>query len=83
MKEQTLIEMKNKVETLVRGLQQVIDEQQHLTALASGTIQALRLMPGYEDAIKILTEKAKQNIEDSKKISDELGYIAANAVIVE
>ncbi len=63
MKEQTLIEMKNKVEALVRVLQQVIDEQQHLTALASGTMQALKLMPGYEDAIKTLTDKAKEEIE--------------------
>jgi peptidyl-tRNA hydrolase len=63
MKEQTLIEMKNKVEALVRVLQQVIDEQQHLTALASGTMQALKLMPGYEDAIKALTDKAKEEIE--------------------
>lgn len=83
MKEQTLIEMKNKVDALVRVLQQVMDEQQHLTALASGTMQALKLMPGYEDAIKTLTEQAKQNIEDSKEISDELGHAAANAVIVE
>lgn len=59
MKEQTLIEMKNKVEALTRVLQQVIDEQQHLTALASGTMQVLKLMPGYEDAIKSLTEQAK------------------------
>lgn len=63
MKEQTLIEMKNKVEALVRVLQQVMDEQQHLTALASGTMQALKLMPGYEDAIKALTDKAKEEIE--------------------
>ena len=63
MKEQTLIEMKNKVEALVRVLQQVIDEQQHLTALASGTMQTLKLMPGYEDAIKALTDKAKEEIE--------------------
>jgi hypothetical protein len=63
MKEQTLIEMKNKVEALVRVIQQVIDEQQHLTALASGTMQALKLMPGYEDAIKALTDKAKEEIE--------------------
>ena len=63
MKEQTLIEMKNKVDALIRVLQQVMDEQQHLTALASGTMQALKLMPGYEEAIKTLTEQAKKEIE--------------------
>lgn len=64
MKEQTLIEMKNKVDALVRVLQQVMDEQQHLTALASGTMQALKLMPGYDDAIKVLTDKAKEEMEN-------------------
>ena len=63
MKEQSLIEMKNKVEALVRVLQQVMNEQQHLTVLASGTLETLKLMPGYDDAIKAMTEKAKEEIE--------------------
>jgi len=64
MKEQTLIEMKNKVDALVRVLQQVMDEQQHLTTLAAGTLQALKLMPGYDDAIKALTEKLQPDAVD-------------------
>jgi hypothetical protein len=66
MKEQSLIEMKNKVEALVRVLQQVVNEQQHLTTLAAGTLEALKLMPGYDDAIKALTEKAKEEVENKK-----------------
>lgn len=62
MKEQTLIEMKNKLEAIVRVLQTVMDEQQHLTSLSVGTLQAIKLMPGYDDAIKQLTEKAKENL---------------------
>lgn len=62
MKEQTLIEMKNKVDALTRVLQHIMDEQQHLTTLAAGTLQTLKLMPGYNDAIKIMTEKAKEEI---------------------
>lgn len=63
MKEQSLIEMKNKVEALVRVMQQVMNEQQHLTVLAAGTLETLKLMPGYDDAIKAMTEKAKEEIE--------------------
>jgi len=63
MKEQSLIEMKNKLEALVRVLQQVITEQQHLTTLAAGLLETVKLMPGYDDAIKIMTEKAKEEIE--------------------
>jgi len=60
MKKQTLIEMKNKLDAIVRVLQTVMDEQQHLTSLSVGTLQAIKLMPGYDEAIKQLTEKAKE-----------------------
>ena len=60
MKEQTLIEMKNKLDSVIRVLQTVMDEQQHLTNLSVGTLQAIKLMPGYDEAIKELTEKTKE-----------------------
>ena len=63
MKEQSLIEMKNKIEALIRVLQQIMNEQQHLTTLAAGTLEAVKLMPGYDEAIQKLTEKAKENLE--------------------
>lgn len=62
MKEQTLIEMKNKLDAVIRVMQTVMDEQQHLTSLSVGTLQAIKLMPGYDEAIKQLTEKAKENL---------------------
>ena len=68
MKEQSLIEMKNKVEALVRVLQQVINEQQHLTTLAAGLLETVKLMPGYDDAIKSMTEKAKEEFEVKKQL---------------
>ena len=63
MKEQTLVEMKNKVDALVRVLQQVMNEQQHLTTLAAGTLETVKLMPGYDDAIKAMTDRAKEEIK--------------------
>jgi hypothetical protein len=63
MKEKTLIEMKNKVDALIRVLQQVMEEQKHLTVLAAGTLETLKLMPGYDDAIKAMTERAKEEIQ--------------------
>ena len=66
MKEQSLVEMKNKVEALIRVLQDVMNEQKHLTVLAAGTLETIKLMTGYDDAIKAMTEKAKQEIEDNK-----------------
>jgi hypothetical protein len=66
MKEQSLVEMKNKVDALIRVLQQVMEEQQHLTVLAAGTLETVKLMPGYDDAIKAMTERAKQVSEEPK-----------------
>ena len=66
MKEQSLVEMKNKVDALIRVLQQVMEEQKHLTVLAAGTLETVKLMPGYDDAIKTMTERAKQVSEEPK-----------------
>jgi hypothetical protein len=63
MKEQTLVEMKNKVDALVRLLQQVMNEQQHLTTLAAGTLEVIKLMPGYDDAIKAMTKQVEKEEE--------------------
>ena len=68
MKEQTLVEIKNKVEALIRVLQQVMNEQQHLTTLAAGTLEAVKLMPGYDEAIKALTEKSKEEVEKKLEV---------------
>jgi hypothetical protein len=71
MKEQSLIEMKNKLEAVIRVLQQIMNEQQHITTLAAGTLEAVKLMPGYDEAIQKLTEKAKENLEAKEKVSDD------------
>jgi hypothetical protein len=83
MKEQSLIEMKNKVEAIIRVLQQLMDEQKHLTTLTVGLLEAVKLMPGYEDAIKTLTDRAKENLEAKEKISNELEFVAKNAEIAD
>lgn len=72
MKEQSLIEMKNKLDAVINVLQKIIAEQQHLTTLSAGTLEAVKLMPGYEDAIKALTERAKENLEAREKSEPEV-----------
>ena len=67
MKEQTLVEMKNKVDALIRVLQQVMNEQQHLTTLAAGTLETVKLMPGYDNAIKAMTDMAKEELQKSEE----------------
>lgn len=67
MKEQSLIEMKNKVDALSRVMQQIINEITNLRDLSIGTLETLKNMPGYDDAI----EKLKADVlakSDEKKL---------------
>lgn len=70
MKENTLIEMKNKVEALIRMMQRLMEEQSYMRDLSVGTFEAIKLMPGYDEAIKTLTERAK---EETKNDDTEVG----------
>tara|TARA_R100000951_G_scaffold75068_1_gene63269 strand:- start:541 stop:771 length:231 start_codon:yes stop_codon:yes gene_type:complete len=57
MKEQTLIEMKNKIETLGKAVQFLMKEVPQLKDLAVGTLETIKQMDDYEDAIKSLKDK--------------------------
>ena len=57
MKEQTLIEMKNKIETLGQAVQFLMREVPQLKDLAVGTLETIKQMPDYEKAIEKLKEK--------------------------
>jgi len=63
MKEQSLLELKNKVDASTRVLQQVINEISHLRELGIGTLETLKLMPGYEAAIEQLKDTMEKNVE--------------------
>ena len=72
MKEQTLLEMKNKVEATTRVIQQMIEEIMHLRELGVGTLETLKLMPGYDEAIEqlklnVLEKQSKQKLEPDGK----------------
>ncbi len=68
MKENTLLEMKNKIESMGRVLQHMINEINHLKELSIGTLETVKLLPGYDDAI----EKLKSNIIENKKENNKL-----------
>ena len=59
--------MKNKVEASTRVLQQLINEIGHLRELGVGTLETLKLMPGYQDAIDELKKKMEEQVEEKKK----------------
>ena len=64
MKESTLLDMKNKIESIGRILQHLINENNHLRELSVGTLEALKLMPGYDEAIEQLKESLTNKEEE-------------------
>ena len=61
MKESELIIMKRKIEQLGALMQGVLQELTNLRDLSVGTLQTIKNMPDYEEAIKKLEEQMKEN----------------------
>ena len=56
MKESTLLEMQNKIKALTNIVQNLLIENLQLRDLSVGTLETLKLMPGYDEAIEQLKE---------------------------
>jgi hypothetical protein len=56
MKESTLLEMQNKIKALTNIIQNLLSENLQLRDLSVGTLETLKLMPGYDEAIEQLKE---------------------------
>jgi hypothetical protein len=70
MKESTLLEMKNKIEAQSRIIQALINEITHLRELSIGTLETIKLMPDYEDAIDALKKQMEENVEEKQKAKE-------------
>ena len=70
MKENTLLEMKNKIEAQSRVIQALINEIRHMRELSIGTLETIKLMPGYEKAIEDLKNTMVEEVEQKKKEKD-------------
>lgn len=67
MKESTLLEMKNKIEAQSRVMQALINEVTHLRELSVGTLETIKLMPDYQDAIDALKKQMEDNVKEKNK----------------
>tara|TARA_R100000734_G_C3303843_1_gene94364 strand:+ start:520 stop:741 length:222 start_codon:yes stop_codon:yes gene_type:complete len=67
MKETKLIEMKNKVEAMTRVLQQLITELQFTREVAVGTLETVKKMPGYDEALEKLKSEVTKKDESKEK----------------
>ena len=67
MKEQVLIQMKNKIETLGSVVQTLMMEVDHLKTLSFGTSKIVKNMPDYEEAIEKLKAEATEEVSSTQE----------------
>ena len=67
MKESKLLEMQNKVVALTNVMQQVINEISYLREISVGTLETVKLLPGYEEAIEQLKSNVLERKEEDKE----------------
>ena len=68
MKEQTLIEMKNKIETLGLINQKLISELNQTATIAIGVLETIKQMPDYDEAIERVKEQAAKQTSAAEAI---------------
>jgi len=56
--------MQNKIEAMGRLIQLLLNENTHLKDLAVGTLETVKLMPGYEEALEVLKQNVKNKEEE-------------------
>ena len=60
MKEQTLIEMKNKIQSLTNVVQHLYTEIEYLRTVSFGTLETMKHMSDYDDALGKVKDKVKE-----------------------
>jgi hypothetical protein len=76
MKESSLIEMRNKVDALTRVVQQIIYDINETKDLSRGTLEVLKKIPGYKEAVNDLkteiekVQEIKKSVETKEKKLD-------------
>jgi len=67
MKESKLLEMQNKIVALTNVAQQMINELNNLRDLSVGTLETVKLLPGYDKAIEELKSNLAKKQEENKE----------------
>ncbi len=68
MKESKLVDMHRSVEALKRVTQQVLNELAHLRELGVGTLELVKLMDGYDEALEKLKTEVVEKPKEEKKL---------------
>ena len=68
MKESKLVDMQRSVEALKRVTQQVLNEISRLRELSIGTLELVKLMDSYDEALEKLQSQVTIKPEEEKKL---------------
>tara|TARA_A200000159_G_scaffold119494_1_gene113444 strand:+ start:3416 stop:3637 length:222 start_codon:yes stop_codon:yes gene_type:complete len=68
MKESKLVDMQRSVEALKRVTQQVLNEISHLRELSVGTLELVKLIDGYDEALEKLKTEVVEKPKEEKKL---------------
>lgn len=68
MKENELVMMRNKIESLTRIVDFLLTELENTKTMSIGVYQLVKEMPGYEHAISLISEKAKEELKEKEEI---------------
>ena len=60
--------LEKKVDALIKVVQQLLDENAYLKDLAVGTLETIKLMDDYEDAIEKLKEKVAEESGKTEEV---------------
>ena len=64
--------LEKKVQALINVVQQLLSENTYLKDLSVGTLEAIKLIPGYEEAIEQLKEKIKEESETKLDLGNDV-----------
>jgi beta-phosphoglucomutase-like phosphatase (HAD superfamily) len=64
--------LEKKIVALINVVQQLLNENTYLKDLSVGTLEAVKLMPGYEEAIEQLKEKIKEESETKLDLGNDV-----------
>ena len=70
MKENELVIMRNKIESLTRIVDFMLTELENTKTMSVGVYQLIKEMPGYEHAISLISEKAKEELKEKEETTE-------------
>lgn len=70
MKENELVMMRNKIESLTRIVDFMLTEIDNTKTMSVGVYQLIKEMPGYEHAISLISKKAKEELKEKEETTE-------------